>query len=162
MIPRQNLTLPVGGGIFLWFVWTQLLKPKKVTFFLYAAITFPFYASPPSCKRKTLMTKWDPIYIFMYIYKVWCWKKPAVRNPACFGTEAVLKSTGALHSQLGGHLPKPCTKLYPRASPAGVRKLMDFTSGMAQHEKQPHSYQTDWQAVLPVECFTGSTRINTS
>lgn len=162
MIPRQNLTLPVGGGIFLRLVGTQLLKPKKVTFFLYAAITFPFCASPPSCKRKTLTTKWDPIYIFMYIYKVWCWKKPAARNPGCFGTKAVLKSTGALHSQLNGHLPKPCMKLYPRASPVSVSRLGDFTSGMAQPEKWSHSYQTDRQAFLPVECFTSSTRINTS
>lgn len=144
MIPRQNLTLPVGGGIFLRLVGTQLLKPKKVTFFLYAAITFPFCASPPSCKRKTLMAKWDPTYIFMYIYKVWCWKKPAARNPGCFGTKAVLKSAGALHSQLSGHLPNSCMELYPSASPVGVRELMDFTSEMAQHKKWSCSYQIDW------------------
>lgn len=106
MIPRQNLILPVGKGIFPRLVGTQLLKPKKVTFFLYAAITFPFCASPPSCKRKTLMTKWDPMYIFMYIYEVWCWKNPAARNPGCFGTGAILKSTGALCSWLSEHLPK--------------------------------------------------------
>lgn len=115
MISRQNLTLPVGGGIFLRLVGTQGLKPKKVTFFLYAAITFPFCASSPSCKRKTLTTKWDPIYIFMYIYKVWFWKKSAARNPGCFGTKAVLQSTGVLHSQLSGISQNPAWSFKPQS-----------------------------------------------
>lgn len=50
----------------------------------------------------------------------------------------------------------------PRASPVCVRKLVNYTLGMAQHEKQSHSYQTDWQAFVPIESFTSSTRINTS
>lgn len=145
MIPRQNLTLPLGEGIFLRLVGTQLLKPKKVTFFLYAAVTFPFRTSPPSCKRKTLMTKWDPIYIFMYIYKVWCWKKPAARNPGCFGTKALLRTIWTLHSQLCRQLSKPWgMQQRPRAIPEGVRGLMYSTSEVAQQEKWLHS--PDWLA----------------
>jgi len=67
LIPRQNLPLPVGGGIFLRLVGTQLLKPKKVTFFLHAAITFPFCSSPPSCKRKTQLSEIQYIYLCIYI-----------------------------------------------------------------------------------------------
>lgn len=158
MIPRQNLTLPVGGGIFLRLAGTQLLKPKKIRFFLYAAITFPFCPSPPSCKRKTLTTKWDPIYLFACIYK----KRDAGRS--------------LLPETLDALGPKPCWKplepfihssvgIFQNAAQSctpAVRGLVDFTSGMAEHRKWSDSLQTDWRAVLPIQRYTSSTRTNTS
>lgn len=74
-------------------------KAKESNFFFSGCSHYiSFCASPPSCKRKTLLTKWDPMYIFMYIYEVQYWKNSAARNPGCLGTEAVLNSVKAPHS----------------------------------------------------------------
>lgn len=68
MIPRQNLILPVGKGIFLRLVGTQLLKPKKVTFFYMQPLHFlSVHLLLPVKEKHSRLSEIQCIYLCIYM-----------------------------------------------------------------------------------------------